>query len=413
MFWRFGPNRKISGKNLLSLCLLINLCWLSSGCEMKMPWDKPKPKAEAPAEGADQAEEGAGQSEEPVVVNELDFLPPAMKKLPFEEVSIPLKDGMVIYGRLYDPSQKLANEDDSSSDSAKSSESNGDGADNGEYKGPKYPLIILLHGLDRDHTVWSDLPASLVKAGYSVFAMDLRGHGKSTTTTHKNRVTWRFFEPDQWQLLPKDVDQIIQHFQKDEDHPQIDGKTVGLIGEKLGANVAVFSGRDMLPVVKAMVLLSPGLNYKGLIPSQAIIDYTNPALLITTQDEQYSYQSTERLYNWLLGLKALQIYKKIGDGSDMISHQSAVGDNITEWLTHQMPSPAMPKPAEPKPDSKSEPPQKSDEKPADSDVKPEPEKKVEKKSEKTNKNAQKNAKIDAKKPQKTVEKVTSVRLKTQ
>src|SRR5262249_31718495 len=136
-----------------------------------------------------------------------------------------------------------------------------------------------------------------------VFSMDLRGHGKSTTTAHKNRVTWRFFQPEQWLLLPKDVDQVIQHFQKDEERPQIDGKNVGLIGEKLGANVAVFSGRDMLSNVKAMVLISPGLNYKGLIPSQAIIDYTNPALLITTQDDQYSYQSTERLYNWLLGLK--------------------------------------------------------------------------------------------------------------
>jgi hypothetical protein len=95
-------------------------------------------------------------------------------------------------------------------------------------------------------------------------------------------------------------------------------------------------------VVKALVLISPGLDYKGLIPSQAIIDYTHPALLITTQDDAYSYQSTERLYNWLLGLKSLQVYKKIGDGTDMLSHQSALGENMTEWLIKQMPSPAAP-----------------------------------------------------------------------
>jgi hypothetical protein len=111
--------------------------------------------------------------------------------------------------------------------------------------------------------------------------------------------------------------------------------------------VAIFSARDKLENVKAMVLISPGLNYKGLIPSQAIVDYTNPALLITTQDDPYSYSSTERLYNWLLGVKAMQVYKKIGDGSDMLSHQSALGENITDWLVRQMPSPAKPKAVEP------------------------------------------------------------------
>lgn len=346
-------NLKFSGKGLLAAWLLAGLCLLGSGCDMKMPWDpKPKPKAE---DGKDaEGQDGEGDSKaEPVQVNELDFLPPDMKKLPFEEINIPLSDGLKIYGRLYDPSQKLESEGDEGGDdkAADSGKSEGDSGEEG-YKGPKYPLIILLHGLDRDHTTWSDLPVSLVKAGYSVFAMDLRGHGKSTNTIHQQRVSWRFLEPEQWQLLPKDVDQVIQHFQKDEEHPQIDGKTVGLVGEKLGANVAVFTGRDMNSFVKAIVLISPGLNYKGIIPSQAVIDYPNSALLITTQDDPYSYKSTERLYNWLLGLKALQVYKKIGDGSDMLSHQSALSENITDWLISQMPSPAKPKPVEKKDEAK-------------------------------------------------------------
>ena len=312
--------------------LLLGLCLFGVGCDIKMPWDpKPKPKVEAEAP----PEEGGGEAEPPTPVNELDFLPPDMKKLPFEEVNIPTHDGLVIYGRLYDPSLKPEGDEETAT-AADTAPSDGDG----EYKGPKYPLVILLHGLDRDHTTWSNLPVSLVKAGYSVFAMDLRGHGKSTTTLHQRRVTWRLFQPEHWQQLPKDVDEVIQFFQKNEDHPEVDGKTVALMGAKLGANVAVFSARDMQPAVKAMVLISPGLDYKGIIPSQAIIDYTNPALLITTQDDAYSYKSTERLYNWLLGLKALQVYKKIGDGTDMLSHQSALGKNITEWLIHQMPSAA-------------------------------------------------------------------------
>jgi len=363
---RLPPENKPSrtGQHLIVSLLLASLCLLGTGCDMKlppMPWDpKPKPKAEA-AEGGDASGEEGGEEggegegaakHKPVKVDELDFLPPDMKKLPFQEVNISMNDGMVIYGRLYDPSMKPpkpAGEDSEEGGDEASADSGGDGE--GEeapppYKGPKYPLVILLHGIDRDHTTWSDLPVSLVKAGYSVFAMDLRGHGKSTHTLHKNRVTWRLFQPEHWLLLPKDVDQVIEHFQKDAKRPQIDGHNVGIVGEKLGANVAVFSGRDMSPAVKALVLISPGLDYKGVIPAQAIIDYTNPALLITTQDDPYSFKSTERLYNWLLGVKAMQVYKKIGDGSDMLSHQSALGENITEWLINQMPSPAKPKTAE-------------------------------------------------------------------
>src|SRR5690606_6493231 len=117
----------------------------------------------------------------------------------------------------------------------------------------------------------------------------------------------------------------------------------------------VYTARDRHSAVQAMVLISPGLNYKGIIPSQAIVDYTNPALLITTQDDPYSYQSTERLYNWLLGVKALQVYKKIGDGTDMLSNQTALGAHITEWLVQHMPpnqvTPAPTPPPEPEEDT--------------------------------------------------------------
>jgi hypothetical protein len=71
------------------------------------------------------------------------------------------------------------------------------------------------------------------------------------------------------------------------------------------------------------------------------VDYTNPALLITSQDDDYSYQSTERLYNWLLGPKALQVYKQIGDGTDMLTNRTSLGSQMTDWLvSHFPPAPA-------------------------------------------------------------------------
>jgi pimeloyl-ACP methyl ester carboxylesterase len=309
-----------------------------SACEMKlppMPWDpKPDPKAaqkdgkNGDAEATAEQPAGGGGEEDSGPVDELKLLPADMQKLPYEEVSITLKDQLIIYGRLYDPKMRPEGED-----AAPAADAGGDE----EYKGPKYPLVILVHGLNHTHIAWSDLPASLVKAGYAVFALDLRGHGKSTITTHKHHVSWRLFKKEQWPLLSNDINEVIQYFQKGEDYPEVDGKNVALIGEKLGANVAVYTARDMHEVVKALILISPGLDYKGIIPSQAIVDYTNPALLITSQDDDYSYQSTERLYNWLLGPKALQVYKKIGDGTDMLTNRTALGSQMTDWLVSHFP----------------------------------------------------------------------------
>lgn len=305
-----------------------------------MPWDKPVPKTNAPATDKEAASsgEGGGSQEDSGPVDETAFLPQSMKVLPYEEVSIPLKDQLIIYGRLYDPDLKSEEEESTGAATEKTAPAEA-GHEEDPVK-PKYPLVILIHGIGRNHVTWNDLPAILVKAGYAVFAMDLRGHGKSTTTASKHRVSWRLFSKEQWLLLPKDIGEVIDYFQAGEDYPEVDGKTVALVGEKLGANVAVYTARDRHDAVKAMVLISPGLDYKGIIPSQAIVDYTNPALLITSENDPYSYQSTERLYNWLLGVKALQVYKHIGDGSDMLTNRTSLGAQIKDWLTQQMPAQA-------------------------------------------------------------------------
>src|ERR1044071_9524015 len=43
----------------------------------------------------------------------------------------------------------------------------------------KAPGVILLHQRAKDKGSWGSLPAQLVKQGYAVIAIDLRGHGES------------------------------------------------------------------------------------------------------------------------------------------------------------------------------------------------------------------------------------------
>lgn len=325
-------------QQLFIILLLLTGCMTWSGCDLKlppMPWDKPAPADKAhgaSGEAAANEEASAEESAEPAEpVDERMLLPKAMHDLPFEEVSIPLADQLVIYGRLYDPSLSEPGENEI--------------PDSEEYQGPKYPLVILLHGLNRDHLAWSDLPATLTHAGYAVFALDLRGHGKSTITTWKRRVSWRLLQPEQWKNLHRDITQVIQYFKKGEDYPEVDGSQVALIGEKLGANVATFVGKNSTEV-KALVLLSPGLEFKGIDASRGLLEYGNPTLILSNHDFKESHSQAQHLYNWITGPKTLQVYEKIGEGAEMLGNQPGVGLQIEAWLSNVL------KPLKPAPGAK-------------------------------------------------------------
>jgi pimeloyl-ACP methyl ester carboxylesterase len=321
-------------RQLIGILLIL---FTMSGCDIKLPWDaKPPVKADAEEAQAASEGEGGGATDDPAAAD-VALLPPAMKNLPYEEVELPMRDRLVIYGRLYVPGMRPEGDEAVAS------------ADSGDEEGaPKYPLVILLHGLNRNQLAWGELPAVLVKANYAVLALDLRGHGKSTRTASGRRVTWRFLDKAQWRDLPEDIVSVIRTFRTGEDYPRVDGKNVALIGEKLGANVAVLAARDSRETVKALTLISPGLDYKGLTPSQAILDFHAPVLLLTSQDDEYANKSTRGLYNWILDSKTLLEYGRIGDGADMLTGRPAIQHAIRDWLLKSLPPPVTSLPPEEK-----------------------------------------------------------------
>lgn len=317
------PELRLNFNSLLTIILLITIGLSLGGCEMKlppMPWDPPKKEEAKDGKAAENehAEAEAEEEAEPAApLDETALLPVAMHTLPYEEVTIPLSDQLILYGRLYDPSLTERGENEF--------------PDPEEYQGAKYPLVILLHGLNRNHLAWSDLPATLTKAGYAVFALDLRGHGKSTITTWKSRVSWRYLKPEQWVNMHKDIEQVIRVFKKGEDYPEIDSTQIAVIGEKMGANIATFVGKYN-PEVKALILLSPGLEFKGIDASRGLLEYGNNTLILSNQDMQASHTQARHLYNWITGPKTLQVYEKIGEGADMLVNQPSVAFQIRDWL---------------------------------------------------------------------------------
>ena len=246
-----------------------------------------------------------------------DFLP--MSRLPYEEFEIPVMDSQHIYARLYDPSQKGDEEDESE-----------DGAEK------KYPLVILLHSLNGSHRDWGQLPARLVDAGYAVLTPDMRGHGKST----RFGPSWRLFKSRDWGRLPDDTVSMMKFFKNNEDYPQVDVTRTAVIGASVGANAALEAGAQDNATdsfIKAIVCLSAGLDYKSLEATKPIYRYKNSLLMIASQNDTYAYDSTKMLHRLHTGPQSVLFFKDIGHGTDMVQFFPKLQDKVLEWLTKNNP----------------------------------------------------------------------------
>ncbi len=333
----------------LTLLLMLAAGGLTlSGCDALswIPGLGPKADPHAQQQTAAQDEEDTGEEGEEEALSPeekaLAALPPAMRDLPYEDVQIVTSDQVILTGRLYDPTQQADDGKEEEEDAAAADEEDAEGAP--EAAGPKYPLVVLLPGLNHTRLSWGDLPADLVKSGYAVLALDLRGHGDSSRTKAGRRFSWRFFQPEHWARMPGDVETVLRFFRKSGDYPQVDAQNVALVGEKLGANVAMMAHPEKHGV-KTMVLLSPGRNYKGLDPSQAALEYPGAVLVMAGGADEYSFQSAQVLYRLYGGPKRMDLYQdtpshRIGSGSEMLLNDSEARQKVLDWLKKSLPTQA-------------------------------------------------------------------------
>jgi pimeloyl-ACP methyl ester carboxylesterase len=270
-----------------------------------------------------------------------DVKPAVNMNIPFEEVEIPMPDQLIIIGRLYDPTQKGEDEE----------------RDLEKLPKDKYPLVILLHELGGSNADWGTLPYYLVKAGYSVLSVDMRGHGKSIRTSRGKRLTWRALKDNDWLTLPRDVDRMVHFFQENkEDYPQINSSHAALIGAQLGASVAMSAAVDINAYAKntvgAVVLIDANREFRSIKLSEKIISYTLPLFVAASQTNPQTFSDSQLLYRWALGPKVLRLYKNVGDGTMLVRNQPDLQVAIAQWLKryYKLPSAAPLKvaPAKPK-----------------------------------------------------------------
>jgi pimeloyl-ACP methyl ester carboxylesterase len=153
-----------------------------------------------------------------------------------------------------------------------------------EGLGKKTIPIVLLHGWKQNRNDYKDLARSLQKQGYCVIVPDLRGHGGSTRrkgTGRDDTFDATKMQPNQFgPMVTQDMRAVKDFLWKKNNAGELNIDKLCVVGAEMGASVAlnfalldaVDQERNQVPrpeyklgrFVKALVLISPELSFRGL-----------------------------------------------------------------------------------------------------------------------------------------------------
>ena len=182
---------------------------------------------------------------------------------------------------------------------------------------------ILMHQLGRDKGTYLSFAKKLADSNITSLAIDLRGHGASIEQNAKRRPFTSFKDQD-FRDMEKDA-QAAKKFLEER------GYSVEFaVGSSIGANTALnFAAHDN--TIKKIVLLSPGLNYKGIETQGAAAGVKAKTLLVASSgDDEYSFASAKALAEEIPGSEFMQM-RNAGHGTFMFSG-TFLEDDIVKWL---------------------------------------------------------------------------------
>ena len=155
--------------------------------------------------------------------------------------------------------------------------------------------VILVHGYGEKGNVYDALATYLQRQGHAVVVPDLRGHGRSTSWSRGGERELRFDRMRAAELASSvnDIEAVKKFLLKKNNKGELNIEMLCIVGAEMGAIIALNYtaldwNRQQLPAfkqgrdVKALVLLSPTMSFKGMSANPALKHPFVPRLSIMT-----------------------------------------------------------------------------------------------------------------------------------
>lgn len=191
---------------------------------------------------------------------------------------------------------------------------------------------LLIHMMPATKESWKGFAEEMAKEGYESLAIDLRGHGES----EGGPSGYQKFSDEEHQKSILDVEAAIGYLKE----LGADWDKIAIIGASIGANLALQALTNH-KVIKKAVLLSAGLNYRGIGAEPLVkkLSAGQGVLFFSSEDDQRAggnnVEMNQRLYDLVPpGVeKEIVIYKKGGHGTDFLDQAKGV---IRDYLARRL-----------------------------------------------------------------------------
>jgi len=186
-------------------------------------------------------------------------------------------------------------------------------------------VLVPMLGATRDR--WQSFARAAQAQGILTLAIDLRGHGDSTARSGE-KVSYKSFAAEDWLAAVDD----IAAAQKALVDAGADPDNIAVAGASIGANLALryaAAGAD----VQAVVLVSPGKDYRGVTVEDAIAKLgQRPVLLMDSIGDSYSADTCNALKARAAGHCELHEYPGAAHGTDLLDENENAAGQILLWL---------------------------------------------------------------------------------
>lgn len=208
----------------------------------------------------------------------------------------------------------------------------------------KGPAVVLLHMLSRTKEDWDPILEKylLPKTPFSYLAIDLRGHGKSTSQG-EDILDWQDFNDDYYMNMVKDCEAAVKYLRGRDD---VDGESIAIVGASIGANVAIITAASD-PKIKAVALLSGAMRYKGLRISDALESYgARPVFIAAAREDRPAGNHLTYIRERAKGIKATHGFPGTLHGTRMFGAHALDGPLVEFLLDHLEPVEGLQAPAQ-------------------------------------------------------------------
>jgi dienelactone hydrolase len=197
----------------------------------------------------------------------------------------------------------------------------------------KPPVVILLHQFRKDKTSWDEFIPDLLKNGYAVYAIDMRGHGKSNKFKDGREIFYETMPESDWNQVSNDVHSVIEFVKT---NSAVDSSKIGVIGASIGANTAIMASSLFSDEIKTAVALSPGIEYHHLKTYDYAKNLKNPLMMAVANNDAYAFESSNELDKVIKSKHALNVYEGAEHGTNLLNITPDLQNKIVVWLNENL-----------------------------------------------------------------------------